>query len=280
LWTAAVKAARAVETLEPDTVMIRGMSMVLDDMGTPLATDRAPRRVVSLVPSLTEAVAATAPELLVGATRYCTHPAGLDVARVGGSKYPSVDEILALRPDLVLANAEENRREDAQALRAAGVSVWVTFPRTVAGALDSLGRMFDALQVLRPAWLAEARRVWAAPPAPPRGIHVTVVWRRPWVTVGPDTFASDVLRRLGWTNAVTDPDERYPRPDLAAIRALAPDLVVLPDEPYAFRADDGPESFPGVPCALVSGRHLTWYGPSLVDARTVLERQLRSAAPS
>ncbi|MBX6750129.1 MAG: cobalamin-binding protein [Micromonosporaceae bacterium] len=247
-------------------------------MGTPLTSTRAPRRVVSLVPSLTEVVAVTAPELLVGATKYCTHPADLDVARVGGSKYPSVDEILALRPDLVLANAEENRREDAQALRAAGVNVWVTFPRTVAGALDSLGRMFDALRVPRPAWLAEARRVWAAPPATSRGRHVTVVWRRPWVTVGPDTFASDMLRLLGWVNVFTDPGQRYPRPTLAEIRALQPDLVVLPDEPYAFRADDGPESFPGVPCALVSGRHLTWYGPSLVEARAILERQLSSAA--
>jgi ABC-type Fe3+-hydroxamate transport system, periplasmic component len=251
--------------------------MVLDDLGTPLASTRPPRRVVSLVPSLTEAIATTAPELLVGATKYCTHPADLDVTRVGGSKYPSVDDILALRPDLVLANAEENRREDAEALRAAGVSVWVTFPRTVAGALDSLGRMFDALQVPHPAWLAEARRVWAAPPAPPRGRHVTVVWRRPWVTVGPDTFASDVLRRLGWLNAFTDPDQRYPRPGIADIHALQPDLVVLPDEPYAFSADDGPESFPGVPCALVSGRHLTWYGPSLVDAHAVLARQIPSA---
>lgn len=251
--------------------------MVVDDVGTPLASPRAPRRVVSLVPSLTEAVAVTAPELLVGATKYCTHPADLEVARVGGSKYPSVDEILALRPDLVLANAEENRREDAQALRDAGVSVWVTFPRTVAGAVDSLGRMFDALQVPRPDWLAEAQRVWSAPPPEPRGTHVTVVWRRPWVTVGPDTFASDVLRRLGWLNAFTDPDQRYPRPGIADIHALQPDLVVLPDEPYAFSADDGPESFPGVPCALVSGRHLTWYGPSLVDAHAVLARQIPSA---
>ena len=251
--------------------------MIVDDLGTPLASPQPPRRVVSLVPSLTEAVAVTAPELLVGATKYCTHPADLDVARVGGSKYPSVDEILALQPDLVIVNAEENRREDAEALRAAGVNVWVTFPRTVAGALDSLGRLFDALQVPRPDWLAEAHQVWAVPPAPPRGRHVTVVWRRPWVTVGPDTFASDVLRQLGWVNAFTDPGQRYPRPGLAEIRALQPDLVVLPDEPYAFRADDGPESFPDLPCALVSGRHLTWYGPSLAEARAVLERQLSSA---
>src|SRR4029450_12475660 len=94
----------------------RPVMSLLDDLGAPFTVDRAPTRVVSLVPSLTEAVAVTAPGLLVGATAYCTHPAGLDVPRVGGSKYPSVERILALRPDLVLVNVEENRREDADAL--------------------------------------------------------------------------------------------------------------------------------------------------------------------
>src|SRR3954447_751120 len=97
-----------------------------DDLGTPVAVPGV-ERVVSLVPSLTEAVATTAPGLLVGATDYCTHPAELDVARVGGSKYPSIEKILATKPDLVLMNEEENRREDADALRAAGIELFVTF---------------------------------------------------------------------------------------------------------------------------------------------------------
>jgi ABC-type Fe3+-hydroxamate transport system substrate-binding protein len=247
--------------------------MLLDDMGTPFTPARRPRRVVSLVPSLTEAVAASAPHLLVGATKYCTHPAGLDVPRIGGSKYPSIAEILALRPDVVLANAEENRREDADALRAAGIHLWVTFPRTVDVALDSLGRMFDALDVAHPAWLTDAGRAWATP-SPRRGSAVIVVWRRPWVVVGPDTFASDILNRLGVTNVFHEAVERYPRPTVEEIRAHAPDVVVLPDEPYAFTPQDGPEAFDGLPCALVSGRHLTWYGPSLADARDILDRQI------
>jgi len=235
---------------------------------------RPPRRVVSLVPSLTEAVAVTAPELLVGATDYCTHPAGLDVPRVGGSKYPSVERILALRPDLVLVNVEENRREDADALRAAGVEVWVTYPRTVDEALDELGRMLAALGHPSPAWLAAATQVWT-----PRGYAearraVVPVWRRPWVVLGSGTFAGDVLRRLGIANVYAADPERYPRPSLDQIRARDPELVVLPDEPYAFTDTDGPDAFPGTPYALVSGRHLTWYGPSLVDAREVLTAQL------
>ncbi|MFG2008640.1 helical backbone metal receptor [Micromonospora sp. NPDC048868] len=233
-------------------------------------------RVVSLVPSLTEAVALTLPGLLVGATDWCTHPAGLDVARVGGSKYPDLDRVLALRPDLVLLNVEENRREDADALTAAGVPVRVTYPRTVDEALTELGDLLRDLGApAEPEWLAEARRAWAGlPTARPSRRAVVPVWRRPWVVLGADTFAGDVLRRLGVTNAYADDVERYPRPGLDALRARAPQLVVLPDEPYRFTADDGPEAFPGVPCALLSGRHLTWYGPSLAEAPAVLSAQL------
>jgi ABC-type Fe3+-hydroxamate transport system substrate-binding protein len=252
---------------------------VRDDLGEPLACAGPPRRVVSLVPSLTEAVAVSAAELLVGATDYCVHPPGLDVERVGGSKYPSVERILALRPDLVLVNVEENRREDIAALRAAGVAVWVTYPRTVDEALDSLRRMCAALGLGTPSWWTAAREAWSAPFSWRYAEQAVIpVWRRPWVVLGSPTFAGDMLARLGVRNAYAGSPERYPRPTLDEIRAARPDLVVLPDEPYAFTSDDGPEAFPGIPCALVSGRHLTWYGPSLAEARDLLAHQL-SAGP-
>jgi ABC-type Fe3+-hydroxamate transport system substrate-binding protein len=232
-------------------------------------------RVVSLVPSLTEAVAVSAPGILVGATDYCTHPAGLDVARVGGSKYPSVARVLDLRPDLVLANVEENRREDVEALRAAGVRVHVTFPRTVPEALETLRDLFPVLGIgAPPEWLGAAEAAWAGPVPAYRVTAVVPVWRRPWIVLGSDTFAGDVLRRLGVSNVYAGDAERYPRPPLEDILARRPELVVLPDEPYTFSDVDGPEAFPGVPSALVSGRHLTWYGPSLAKARDVLSAQL------
>ncbi|WP_319461739.1 helical backbone metal receptor [Micromonospora sp. RTP1Z1] len=237
-------------------------------------------RVVSLVPSLTEAVALTRPEVLVGATDWCTHPAGLDVARVGGSKYPDLARVLALRPDLVLLNEEENRRADADALLAVGVPVRVTFPRTVPEALTELAELAGALgATAEPEWLVAARRAWAAVPEPGTLRRAVVpVWRRPWVVLGSGTFAGDVLLRLGVVNLYAGHAERYPRPDLDELRARRPELVVLPDEPYRFTADDGPESFPGVPCALVSGRHLTWYGPSLAEAPALLAAQLAHPA--
>ncbi|MDQ3612619.1 MAG: helical backbone metal receptor [Actinomycetota bacterium] len=254
------------------------MSPTCDDLGRPVALPRAVRRVVSLVPSLTEAVAATAPGLLVGATDWCTHPAELPVVRIGGTKNPSVPAVLDLQPDLVVANEEENRAADLSALRAAGVAVWVTAPETVPAALLSLARMLAACRLGRPAWLDDAATAWSEPDAPASGQTgrrrnaVVPIWRRPWMALGRDTFAGDLLSRLGVDNVLAGSPERYPRIELAALPPY--DVVVLPDEPYAFAADDGPEAFPGVPAALVSGRHLTWYGPSLVEAPAVLRGQL------
>lgn len=250
--------------------------MVVDDEGRPVPLRAPVRRVVSIVPSLTEAVAATARDLLVGATDWCTHPGDLDVARVRGTKNPDVGKIVALRPDLVLANAEENRLPDLDALRAAGLAVYVTDIRTLDGAFASLRRMLAACGYPRVGWLTEAEAAWAAVPQPAvRRRAVVPIWRRPWMALGRDTFAGDVLRHLGVDNVLADVAERYPRIDLAGLPPF--DLVVLPDEPYAFSRDDGPEAFPASPAACVSGRHMTWYGPSLIAARKVLSRQLADA---
>jgi len=249
----------------------------LDDQGT-ACTHRpdAVHRVVSLVPSLTEALAVTAPGLLVGATDWCTHPAGLQVTRVGGTKNPAVETVVALAPDVVVANEEENRAADIDALRAGGLSVWVTRPRTLPEAFESLGRMLAACGLAPPPWLDQARQVWSNTydGSPPRLTAVVPIWRRPWMVLGSDTFAGDLLRQLGIANIYATHPDRYPKTDIEQLRACGADLVVLPDEPYAFSAADGPEAFPGRQVALVSGRHLTWYGPSLVEARDLLETQL------
>ncbi len=245
----------------------------VDDQGRPVRLARPVARVVSLVPSLTEALAVTAADLLVGATDWCSHPADLDVPRVGGTKNPDLGRVLALRPDLVLASAEENRQVDLDALRARGTAVYVTDIRRLGGergAFASLSRMLAACGLPAPGWLGRARSAWATPAAPAR-VAVVPIWRRPWMVVGSDTFTGDVLAHLGVLNAYADHPQRYPR---VALDELAPhDLVVLPDEPYAFSAQDGPECFTA-PSALVSGRLLTWYGPSLETARPVLAAQL------
>lgn len=235
-----------------------------DDTSADVPVPDAVSRIVSLVPSLTESVAATIPEALVGATDWCSHPADLAVTRVRGTKNPDLDAIKRLRPDVVLANFEENRAPDIEALREAGIPVWVTRIETVDAAFTSLARMFtEACRSEVPAWLVAAEQAWNLPEPAVRRTAIIPIWRRPWMVVGRDTFTGDVLRRLGIDNLYADHPERYPRIPLPELQEAAPDLVVLPDEPYAFTEDDGPESFPGKRCALVSGRLLTWYGPSL-----------------
>ncbi len=244
---------------------------IVDDTGAvvPVTPGRV-RRVVSLVPSLTESVAATDRALLAGATDWCSHPADLEVTRVRGTKNPDLAAIEALAPDLVLANEEENRPADLDALRAAGIPVWVTFVRSVDQAFASLSRLLAVLAPgPEPDWLAAARRAWADPHEH-RARAIIPIWRRPWMVVGGDTFAGDVLRRLGVINVFNDHSERYPKIDLPELLRADADLVVLPDEPYRFTADDGPECFPGRRIALVSGRLLTWYGPSMAQAPAAL----------
>lgn len=246
-----------------------------DDLGHPVALPDTPSRVVSLVPSLTEAIAATAPEILAGATEWCTHPPDLDVPRYRGTKNPDVRAIIAARPDLVVLNKEENRELDHRRLTQAGIPTWVTVAEDVDGALHSLHRLITiALARPVPPWLTTATGRLAGPPPPVRATAAICVWRDPWMVAGPGTFAADLLRRLGIANAYAGAPSRYPHVDLPDLQHSDADLIILPDEPYPFAAHDGPEEFPSR-ARLISGRHLTWYGPSLVEAVPVLERALR-----
>lgn len=256
------------------------MTTYLDDLGHPVHVAAAPQRLISLVPSLTEALALSAPGTLVAATDWCSHPADLDVARIGGTKNPRVDAIVALVPDLIVANAEENRADDIAALRAAGLQVWVTDIRTVDQALASMSRLLESIAAPECDWLDEARDRWGRLPdvtGPKRRRAVIPIWRKPWMHVGSDTYAGDVLRRLGVDNVLAESAERYPRIRLEELPAF--DLVIMPDEPYKFTEQDGPECFAPVACALVDGRSLTWYGPAMVAAPRLLAEQLARAIP-
>lgn len=239
-----------------------------DDLGFRVDVPADAARVVSLVPSLTEAIATTRPHALVAATQWCVVPADLDVQRIRGTKNPSVAAIVALRPDLVIANKEENREIDVRRLRDAGVAVWVTDIESVDQALSSMARMFEeGLGWPVPHWLSDVERVWQAAPELDGIRLAAAVWRDPWMVLGRNTFAGDLLERLGCVNAFRDHPERYPVVSATDLDAMGLDVVLLPDEPYAFTADDGPEAFSRTPTALVSGRLLTWYGPSLLTAR-------------
>ncbi len=226
---------------------------------------------MSLVPSLTEALATTVPELLVGATDWCTHTAGLDLPRVRGTKNPDHAAIGELRPDLVVANREENRRTDVERLEQSGIRVWVTEIGSLDEAFGSLRRLFGVvLEMDAPLWLTDAEREWEGPPELPPRRALAPIWRDPWMAIGAGTFAGDLVERLGLVHVLAGAADRYPKVQLTEMKDLRPELVLLPDEPYPFSATDGPDAFAGIATALVEGRALTWYGPSLVTARRTL----------
>lgn len=247
-----------------------------DDLGAPVTLVTRVSRVISLVPSLTEAIAASRPELLQAATDWCTHPPDLDVPRVRGTKNPDVKRIIELGPDLVVCNQEENRELDVRRLRAAGIPVWVTRIETLDEALESMRRLFtQALAGPVPGWLEEAAEIWAEAPAGPSLTAAVPIWRDPWMVIGSRNFTGDLLARLGIGNVFGDSPDRYPQVTVGDILQADPQLILLPDEPYVFTEQDGPEAFGGHRTALVSGRLLTWYGPSLVTARAALEVVIR-----
>ena len=242
----------------------------------------AARRIVSLVPSTTELLCALGlADALVGVTVYCVEPRDVvrGKRRIGGEKNPDVAAIRALAPDLVVANTEENRREDVEALRAAGLEVLVTYPRTVDESLAMIRELGDATGAV-----AAARRLaddLAARCARTRarlaGRAPTPVfypiWREPWMAVGGDTYIHDVLTTCGGANVFAD-RARYPSTTLDEVATLAPEVVLLPDEPFRFRRIHlrDFEDYPAMPAVrqrrlhLVDGKRFSWHGPRLAEA--------------
>lgn len=229
-------------------------------------------RIVSLVPSTTETVAALGRQHdLVGVTDYCTVGAPDSAERIGGTKNPSLQAVAALNPDLVLANTEENRPPDLESLRSAGLTVHESLPKSPAetrALIVELGDLLGAparagaIATDIDAALADAER--AAPPQ--RVVALTLIWRKPWMAVGPDTYADALLWHCGFANALSGAHERYPRLEEGLL--LGADVVLLPSEPYAFGDKDLPavdRLAPGTPARLVDGELLTWHGPRTAD---------------
>jgi ABC-type Fe3+-hydroxamate transport system substrate-binding protein len=254
---------------------------------------------VSLVPSLTEGLFALGlGARVVGVTEWCVHPADA-VARlpkVGGTKNPDHAAIRALAPDLVIANQEENRRRDVEKLEDAGLRVWVTYPRSVREGAELLEEMAGlgateearaavAAPVLRAVAQAEAERAEAEAERRPPVRVFCPIWRDPWMAVGAPTYADDLIRLCGGTNVfAAHAERRYPRVTIAEIEAAAPEVILLPDEPYAFGASDAAELRRlRVPAAsagrihLIDGTFVSWYGPRILRAIELLRRLLLGA---
>jgi ABC-type Fe3+-hydroxamate transport system substrate-binding protein len=280
------------------------MLRIRDDKNRLVHLMGPPRRVVSLVPSDTLNVCAVGgASALVGRTDYCDLPADVvaKVPSVGGTKNPRVKDVLDLKPELVLANQEENTRSDLEALAQAGVKVLVAFPKRVGEGLAHLARLArvfgvatdPAVKLLVKQGYDALARAEAQPPS--RRVRVFCpIWMDPLMTIHETTFISDMLRVAGADNVFADRerryplaadvgtatplpkeklgerDVRYPRVTLDEVKARAPELVLLPDEPHPFTEDDAKvfrALFPERPSAVrfVSGKDLCWYGARSVE---------------
>ncbi len=231
-------------------------------------------RLISLCPSLTELVFDLGRgHDLVGRTRFCIHPAeAVDaIERVGGTKNPKLDRILELAPDLVLMNEEENRREDAEALMAAGVRVHSSMPRTASDTAAMVRSIADALGSAKAgAGIAadieqRAARVRDAARARPPVTFAYLIWRDPWMTVNDDTFIAELLGMAGGRNVFGAHSERYPEVTLDALASADPRLVCLSSEPFPFAEKHIEELVAALGWsrerfALVDGELLSWHG--------------------
>lgn len=250
---------------------------LVDDLGRAVELAASPARIVSLVPSLTETLFAIgAGRRVVAVTRYCEEPAAdvADLPKVGGTKNPDIQAIVELAPDVVVMNAEENRREDFDALASAGLPVFVTEPKTILDGIRSIAQLAELTDCPTGLTLAaeQERRVRAtlAQVESRRPVrYFCPIWRKPWMAFSADTYAHDMLRAAGGENVCASEAARYPTLTLAAIAAVAPEVVLLPDEPYRFTDKDlaalEPLALPHDRVHFVDGKALSWYGPRIAD---------------
>jgi hypothetical protein len=269
------------------------MIKLRDDLGRDLMFARPPARIVSLVPSDTHSLCALGVgDRVVGRTRYC-HDAR-DAAVIGGTKDVDVDAVVALEPELVIANQEENARPALEQLAARGVRVLVSLPRRVPDAIAHLARLARAVGVAdEPAVVELIRRGYALiqPARPDPILRIAVpIWMDPLMTFNGETYGSDVLAWAGATNVFGDRqrlypltadlgkgpaieaggrDVRYPRITAVELAARTPEVVALPDEPHPFSPADAAVLAAAVPAArvaMIDGKDLFWYGAWTIDA--------------
>lgn len=271
------------------------MPSFTDQMNRTIYLPRTPRRIISLVPSQTELLFTLGlDESVVGITKFCVHPETWyhSKPRIGGTKAIDPARVDALRPDLIIANKEENEKPQIEAL-ASRYPVWISDVRTLSDALGmirAVGSLTDTSAkattladdiTLEFSRLSDEMSGLSAPPA------AYFIWRNPWMAAGRDTFISDMLRHCGFSNVFADID-RYPiihLPDLSSLRGsidprsssavtFSPPghpqpIILLPSEPYPFRqrhVDEVLEILPDARALLVNGEYFSWYGSRLLSA--------------
>jgi ABC-type Fe3+-hydroxamate transport system substrate-binding protein len=205
-------------------------------------------RIVSLVPSITETLSAW-DRTPIACTRFCERD---DLEHVGGTKNPDIDRIVALSPDLVVMEAEENRREDHDALVSRGIDVLALHVRSLRDVNVAMG---DLASRVSTTW----REIDFGLSKTHKASVFVPIWRRPWMALGTPTYGADLLALLG-LSTIYEKGVPYPSVELEDVRSRRPDVVLAPSEPYPFKERHRGELESIAPTYFVDGKDLFWWG--------------------
>ena len=257
-----------------------------DMTGRTIEVNYPPQRIISLVPSQTELLFDLGlNEEVVGITKFCIHPDEWfrNKKRVGGTKTVHIDIVKGLQPDLILANKEENTKEQIEEL-ATLFPVWISNIQTIEGGLQMIsevgiitGKEAQAQQLLTE--ITTGFNTLQKSNVPRRVAYF--IWRKPWMCAGGDTFISDMISKVGWENVLAD-QNRYPEINLEDLAQKQPDLVLLSSEPYPFKDTHIAEIQAAIPNAtikLVDGEMFSWYGSRMKLAVGYLEKLCSYLSP-
>ena len=237
-----------------------------DQMGREVAYSYPPKRIISLVPSQTEFLIDLGVSV-IGRTKFCIHPqpSVKEVPVIGGTKDYRFDQIDQLRPDLIIGNKEENDRKGIEAL-SDRYPVWMSDIYTLSDAFQMMKEVAQLCDRSKPAekLIAECKSSLDRVEGTASGKVVYLIWQKPWMAAGRNTFVDHMLIHLGYENVVTQ--ERYPELTVEEISQLAPEKILLSSEPYPFKSKHEQlvqDIWPSTEVQLVDGELFSWYGSRL-----------------
>lgn len=255
------------------------MKTFTDHLNRTITINFPPKRIVSLVPSQTELLYDLGLENeLIGITRFCIHPKEIfdTKTKVGGTKNYSLDKIRALKPDLIIANKEENHKESLEAL-AREFPVWIS---DIFNLSDSIKMIIDIGKICNKEEKAKQiatkiqQNFSELKLSKSTQKAVYLIWKEPFMTVNKNTFIDDMMKYAGFENVFSEEESRYPEISLEQIQTRKPDYILLSTEPYPFKEKHlafFEENFPNSKVKIVDGEMFSWYGSRLMQAAVYLE---------